>query len=327
MKTALIPVLLFIHASALAEPAAVAKQTRAWRSTHEREILTEFIELLSIPNLATDAPNINRNAQAIRAMCERRGLTTKLLALEGTPPVVVADLSTPDSKRTIAFYAHYDGQPVDRTQWKSDPWKPVLRDPAGREIDWHGAKSVDPESRLFARSAGDDKAPIMAMLAALDALRAANVKSSTNLRFVFEGEEEAGSPHLADYLKNFPDDVRADSWVFCDGPVHQSRRMELVFGARGTLGLDLTVYGPVKGLHDGHYGNWVPNPIIRLTHLLDSMRDENGRILIKGFYDDVHPPTAAETEVISKIPNVEADLRREFEIGSTESSGNYSTNC
>jgi len=321
MKTVLITAVALIHASALAEPAAVAKQTRAWRAAHEREILTEFVELLSIPNLATDAPNINRNAQAIRTLCEMRGLTTKLLTMEAAPPVVVADLSMQGAKRTIAFYAHYDGQPVDRTQWKSDPWKPVLRDAAGQEIDWRGTKAIDPESRLFARSAGDDKAPIMAMLAALDALRAANIKPSVNLRFVFEGEEEAGSPHLADYLKKFPDAVRADAWLFCDGPVHQSRRMELVFGARGTLGLDLTVYGPIKGLHDGHYGNWVPNPIVRLTHLIDSMRDETGRILIKGFYDDVRPPTAAETEAVSKIPNVEADLRREFEIASTEGSG------
>lgn len=323
MKTSLISVaaVLFLHVPAFAEPAAVAKETRAWRAAHEREILTEFAELLSIPNLATDTPNINRNAQKLRAMCEKRGLTVKLLTMEGAPPVVVADLAAPDSKRMIAFYAHYDGQPVDPSQWKSDPWKPVLRDNAGKDINWREAKSIDPESRLFARSSADDKAPIMAMLAALDALRAANVKPSVNLRFVFEGEEEAGSPHLADYLKKFPDAVRADAWVFCDGPVHQSRRMELVFGARGTVGLELTVYGPVKGLHDGHYGNWVPNPIVRLTHLLDSMRDETGRILIKGFYDDVRPPTAAETEAISKIPNVEADLRREFEIGSTEGGG------
>jgi acetylornithine deacetylase/succinyl-diaminopimelate desuccinylase-like protein len=321
MKTILMAALALIHASVLAEPAAVAKETRAWRTAHEREILAEFVELLSIPNLATDTPNINRNAEAIRALCEKRGLTVKLLNIEGAPPVVVADLAAPESKRTIAFYAHYDGQPVDRAQWKNDPWKPVLRDTAGKEIDWHGTKTLDPESRLFARSAGDDKAPIMAMLAALDALRAANLKPAVNLRFVFEGEEEAGSPHLADYLKTFPDAVRADAWVFCDGPVHQSRRMELVFGARGTIGLELTVYGPVKGLHDGHYGNWVPNPIVRLTHLLDSMRDENGRILIKGFYDDVRPPTAVEKEALSKIPNVEASLRREFEIGATEGDG------
>jgi acetylornithine deacetylase/succinyl-diaminopimelate desuccinylase-like protein len=242
----------------------------------------------------------------------------KSLTLEGAPPVVVADLAVPDAKRTIAFYAHYDGQPVDASQWKSEPWKPVMRDRDLDETDWRAEKSIDPEWRLFARSAGDDKAPIMAMLAALDALKAANQNPSVNLRFVFEGEEEAGSPHLADYLKKFPDDLRADAWLFCDGPVHQSRRMELVFGARGTIGLDLTIYGPVKGLHDGHYGNWVPNPIVRLTHLIDSMRNENGRILIKGFYDDVRQPTAAEKEALKKIPNVEADLLREFQIGSTE---------
>ncbi|MEN3371205.1 MAG: hypothetical protein V7609_3348 [Verrucomicrobiota bacterium] len=318
MKPGLIALLLAINADALADPAAVVKQTRAWRAAHEREILTEFVDLLSIPNLATDAPNIQRNATAIRGLFAKRGLTTKLLGFEGAPPLVVADLSVPDAKRTIAFYAHYDGQPVDVSQWKNEPWKPVLRDPAGKEIDWRAAKSIDPEARLFARSAGDDKAPIMAMLAALDALKVAEVKPSVNLRFVFEGEEEAGSPHLADYLKRFPNELRAEAWLFCDGPVHQSRRMELVFGARGTLGLDLTVYGPVKGLHDGHYGNWVPNPIVRLTHLIDSMRSENGRILIKGFYVDVRPPTAAERHALAMIPNVEAGLLQEFQIGSTE---------
>ena len=313
--------LLLICQSAFADPAAVAKQTRAWRANHEREILAEFADLLAIPNLANDAPNIQRNAEAIRAMCEKRGLTTKLLTLENAPPIVVANLLVPKAKRTIAFYAHYDGQPVDASQWKSPPWQPAMRDQAGNAVDWRAAKSIDPEWRFFARSSADDKAPIMAMLAALDALKAANAKPSVNLRFVFEGEEEAGSPHLAEFLKRYRDELRADAWLFCDGPVHQSRRMELVFGARGTIGLELTVYGPVKGLHDGHYGNWVPNPIVRLTHLIDSMRDETGRILIKGFYDDIRPPTAAEKEAISKIPNVEADLRREFEISSTEGNG------
>ena len=321
-------VLLLVNSSAFAGPADVAKQTRTWRVNHEKEILAEFADLVSIPNLANDAPNIQRNAETIRAMCEKRGLVVKLLKLEGAPPVVAADLIASNAKRTIAFYAHYDGQPVDASQWKSEPWKPVMRDNAGNDVDWGGAKAIDPEWRLFARSSGDDKAPIIAMLAALDAMRAAGLKPSVNLRFVFEGEEEAGSPHLADYLKKFATELRADAWLFCDGPVHQSRRMELVFGARGTIGLDLTVYGPIKGLHDGHYGNWVPNPIVRLTHLIDSMRDETGRILIKGFYDDVRPPTPAETEAVSKIPNVEADLRREFEIGSNRRKRkSRSTNC
>jgi acetylornithine deacetylase/succinyl-diaminopimelate desuccinylase-like protein len=99
--------------------------------------------------------------------------------------------------------------------------------------------------------------------------------------------------------------------------------MELFFGARGTVDLELTVYGPIKGLHDGHYGNWVPNAIVRLTHLLASMRDENGRILIKGFYDEVKPPSPAERAALAKIPDVESDLRREFQISATEGEGKH----
>jgi acetylornithine deacetylase/succinyl-diaminopimelate desuccinylase-like protein len=315
---------LLMSASALAsDPAAIADKANAWRREHEREILQEFSDLLAIPNLARDKANIQRNADRIRAMLEKRGLTTQVLTLGGAPPIVVGDLSAPGAQKTIAFYAHYDGQPVDPAKWKSDPWKPVMRDVAGGDVDWQKGKTIDPEWRLYARSAGDDKAPIIGMLAALDALRAQKTKPSVNLRFVFEGEEEAGSPHLAQYLEKYPKILRPDAWVLCDGPVHQSRRMELFFGARGTVDLELTVYGPVKGLHDGHYGNWVPNPVVRLTHLLDSMRDEKGEILIKDFDDDVKVPSAAEKAALAKIPDVESELRREFQIGSTEGEGKH----
>ena len=304
-------------------PAAIAGQADAWRHQHEQQILGEFANLLAIPNLASDTSNIRRNAEAIRAMLEKRGLTTQLLALPDAPPIVVGDLSGPHAQRTIAFYAHYDGQPVDAAKWRSDPWKPIMRDSARRDVDWQNTRPIDPEWRLYARSAGDDKAPIIGMLAALDALRASEVKPSVNLRFVFEGEEEAGSPHLARYLEKYSKVLRPDAWVLCDGPVHQSRRMELFFGARGVADLEMTVYGPARGLHDGHYGNWVANPIVRLTHLIDSMRDENGRILIKNFYDDVTPPGQAELAALKAIPDVETDLRKEFQIGTTEGNGKH----
>ncbi len=304
-----------------AELGASTKQTAAWRAEHEQEILAEFVELVAIPNLASDAVNIARNAEAIRALCAKRGLSVRLLQVEGAPPLVVADLRVPDAKRTIAFYAHYDGQPVDPARWKSEPWKPVMRDEAGKDVDWQRAAAIDPEWRLYARSAGDDKAAISGMLAALDALRAAKVTPSVNLRFVFEGEEEAGSPHLADYLKKYAEVLRPDAWVLCDGPVHQSRRMLLAFGARGTVDLELTVYGPGKGLHDGHYGNWVSNPSVALAHLIASMRDEQGRILIKGIYEEVAPPSAAETTALGKIPDIEAELRKEFQIAANEGEG------
>jgi len=303
--------------SALAAAVAAAK----WRQGHERAILAEFADFLAIPNVARDQPNIERNAEALRAMLEKRGLAVQVLRDDDAPPLVVADVPGPAGARTIAFYAHYDGQPTDTLSWNGLPWTPVLRDPRGREVAIAGRGEIDPESRLYARSAGDDKGAILAMLAALDALKAARIEPAFRLRLVFEGEEEAGSPHLGAYLAAHPDVLRPDAWMICDGPVHQSGRILLGYGARGTTSVEMTVYGPLKGLHDGHYGNWVPNPAARLTRLLASLRDDNGRSTIPGFLNEVVPPTAAERAAVAAIPNVEPALRREFAIGSVEGSG------
>jgi acetylornithine deacetylase/succinyl-diaminopimelate desuccinylase-like protein len=304
-----------------AEPSQVAAAARAWRIAHEGEILADFVAFLAIPNLASDRPNIERNAAAVAAMLESRGASVNVLRVGEAPPLVVGDMRIPGATRTLAFYAHYDGQPVDETQWTHAPWDPIVRDRSGAAFDWRKARSIDPEARVYARGAGDDKAPIIAMMAALDVLRASSVKPAVNLRFVFEGEEEAGSPHLAAFLERYPNALRADAWLLCDGPVHQSGRAELFFGARGVVDFELTVYGPIKGLHDGHYGNWVPNPVVMLSHLIASMRDEDGRILIKGFYDDVVRPTDAEREAVAAIPDVERQLVTEFAIARTEGSG------
>ncbi|HEY6894974.1 MAG TPA: M20/M25/M40 family metallo-hydrolase [Rhodanobacteraceae bacterium] len=299
--------LLLAALLAIAPPDA-ARIARNYRTHHEQEILKEFVELLSIPNVASDTPNIEKNAGAIAAMFARRGATVRLLRVEGAPPVVYATLPARNAKTTIAFYAHYDGQPVDATQWTTPPWQPVVKGEGG-------------EARIYARSASDDKAPIMAMLAALDALAASRQSPAVNLKFVFEGEEEAGSPHLAAYFQKYPQELSADAWLLCDGPVHQSRRMQLYFGARGVVDLTMTVYGPQHPLHSGHYGNWAPNPIVALTHLIDSMRDTNGRILIDGFYDDVTPLTDVERDALAAIPNIDDELKREYALGRTEGDG------
>jgi acetylornithine deacetylase/succinyl-diaminopimelate desuccinylase-like protein len=317
----IVPFLLSLLCAASTFAAGAAQAAREWRVAHEREIVRELVELLALPNVAEDLPDIQRNAEAVKALLERRGVAVRLLTLDGAAPIVVGDLKVPNATRTIAFYAHYDGQPVDPSQWRSDPWAPVMRDVAGKDIDWAKTERIDPEWRLYARSAGDDKTPIVAMMAALDALQAAKLRPHVNVRFVFEGEEEAGSPHLVAYQAKYPDVLRPDAWIVCDGPVHQSRRMELVFGARGVQPLDLTVYGPVRGLHDGHYGNWVRNPIVALAHLLTSMRDEDGRILIDGYYDDIAPPSKAERAAIAEMPDVEGALRRQFQIAATEAGG------
>jgi acetylornithine deacetylase/succinyl-diaminopimelate desuccinylase-like protein len=220
------------------------------------------------------------------------------------------------------IYAHYDGQPVNAADWASDPWTPVLRNAPveqGGEIIPIIAP-FNPESRLFARSAGDDKAPIIALLAALDALDAAGIPLTVNLKLFLEGEEEAGSPHLADMLASHRELLGADLWLFCDGPVHQSRRLLLSYGVRGSYGFGLTVYGPNRPLHSGHYGNWAPNPIMRLVTLISSMRNEAGNIQIAGYYDQVTPPSLSELAAISAAPGVEAALAEELGIAGTETS-------
>jgi len=297
--------------------AAVRDSVRAYRAAHELEILRELAALLALPNVAADTESIRRNAEHIQALLERRGVNARLLEIEGGPPAVYGELPAPGAERTVMVYAHYDGQPVDPTEWIGAPWQPVVRRGpvgAGAEVvPWEQLQApLDPEWRLYGRSTGDDKAPIIGWLAALDALRAASIPLSVDLKFFFEGEEEAGSPHLAALLEKHGALLEADVWLLCDGPVHPSRRMQVFFGARGTTDLELTVYGPLRALHSGHYGNWAPNPLARLVELIASMRGADGRILIAGYYDDVRPTTEAERAALAQVPPVEEQLRQEL---------------
>jgi acetylornithine deacetylase/succinyl-diaminopimelate desuccinylase-like protein len=297
--------LLAVAFAALAQaqnPAASA--AHQWRTAHEQAILAEFMDLLAIPNLASDGPNIRRNAAAVSAILEKRGVKTCLLEVPNAPPVVFGEIDSPNAVRTVIFYAHYDGQPLDPKEWATPPWQPVLR-----------------EGRVYARSASDDKAPIIAIATALDALHASGIPLRANIKFVFEGEEEAGSPHLASILAKYKDLLASDVWLICDGPVHQSRRQQIVFGARGITSLDITIYGPKHELHSGHYGNWAPNPAMMLARLLASMKDDNGRVTIDRFYDGIEPLSETERRAIAEAPDVDLALMRELWLGRTEGGG------
>src|ERR1700743_1708923 len=316
-------------ANAKSGAAEVVQQVREYRVQHEGAIVREMAEFLAIPNVASDEANIQRNAARLVEMLKVRGVETELLPIAGRGPVVFGKLMTPGARRTVIFYAHYDGQPVDAAAWTDGkPFEPALRDNAieagGKRIpfpDGGAAGAYKDDWRIYARAASDDKSQIIAILAAIDALRAQKIPIGVNVKIIFEDEEEAGSTNLERTLQAHKDLLGADLLLTCDGPVHPSGRPMLFFGARGDVGLDVTVYGPVRALHSGHYGNWAPNPAMEVSRLLASMTDANGRVTIPGYYDDVVALSPLEKEWLGKMPDNDAELARELGIAKPDGGG------
>jgi acetylornithine deacetylase/succinyl-diaminopimelate desuccinylase-like protein len=179
--------------------------------------------------------------------------------------------------------------------------------------------TVNPEWRLYARSASDDKAPIAAILTVLRAMRESNLRPTSNLVFFFDGEEEAGSPHLGEYLTRYRDRVSPiDIWLFFDGPVHQSGRPLITFGVRGVTNMEVTVYGATRELHSGHYGNWAPDTPQILARLLASMKDESGKVLVEGWYESATAIGPEEKAALAAMPDYDAALKRELGLAWTE---------
>ena len=306
----------------------VVAAVRAYRAAHEAQIVREFVDLLSIPNTASDAANIQKNADQIEQMLKSRGFEVKELpTAEGRGPVVFGELNSPGAQHTLLFYAHYDGQPVDAEKWVgTKPFVPALRtdsiDAGGKLIPFPDQpESYNDGWRIYARSSGDDKAPIIGILAAVDALKANNIPMAVNLKVVFEGEEEDSSPHLQAAVDAHKNLFKGDLLITADGPIDQSGRPLVFFGNRGVISVRLTVFGPLHPLHSGHYGNWAPNPAMRLAQLLASMKDTEGRVLVAGFYDDVVPLGAAERKAIAEAPDNDARLLRAFGLAAPDGGG------
>ncbi len=322
-------VIMTVLCGSFSMDASAQSPVRDYRLGHERQILDEFTRFLAIPNVASDRQNIRRNAEFILAMMQRRGFNPSLLetATKESPPAVYGEWKPPGATHSIVLYAHYDGQPTDPKQWTGTlPWQPVWRSAAlesGGKIVMlaDDGRPIDPEWRLYARSSSDDKAGVMAILTAFDALKAKGITPSLNIKFIFEGEEEAGSPHLGEIIDLHKDLLAADAWIICDGPVHQSGRKQVVFGVRGDTNVDVTVYGARRPLHSGHYGNWAPNPAMLLARLLASMKNESGRVTIDGWYDGVEPLGPAEQKAIAEAPAYDDELRSQLGFLHAEGAG------
>jgi acetylornithine deacetylase/succinyl-diaminopimelate desuccinylase-like protein len=251
----------------------------------------EFYELHHLPNDAHFPADIEKNVLWCEAAFAKRGFTTQRLKT-ATVPLLLAERKTTAKQVggktpiTVLVYLQIDGQPVDATKWDQDsPWNPTLKekDAAGKwnTLPFQKLKSgaINRDWRIFARSASDAKGPAMAFIASLDALKELKLEPNYNLKVIMDFEEELGSPHLPLAVADYKKELAADRLIIFDGPRHVSNEPTLSFGARGICEITLTVQGPRTPVHSGNYGNYTPNPALRLAQLLSSMKDEEGRVL------------------------------------------------
>lgn len=296
---------------AFAGAALSGDDVRAMAAEQYDSAIALYREFLSLPNDAVYPQDIERLVAWMEPQFQTRGFQTQRIETGGSP-ALFAERKFDGAEKTALIYLQADGQPVDATKWdQPDPFKPVLKkktDDGWEIIDWPAnAADYDPDWRIFARSASDSKGPMTQFLAAMDAVGAADLDLDFNLKVIIDTEEELGSPHLPEAVEANRDLLAADFLLIFDGPPHASNEPTIVFGARGITTLTLTTYGPTVPQHSGHYGNFAPNPVFQMARILASMKDEEGRVRIKGYYDGIKIGEDVRT-LLEAVPDDEAAI-------------------
>ncbi len=290
--------------------------------------LNELRNFLSIPNNARNPRDMAVNLEWLRLAFEKRGFLTKKLVTPGND-MLLAQKPLQEGAKTVLFYAHFDGQPTEPAKWDQvNPFDPVLKVPNERNdydpLRWSDVQSDwNPEWRIFARSASDDKSPIIMLLTAIDALEGKGLRQKYNIKVILDSEEETGSKHLPNAVKRYEKELESDFLIIFDGPRHITNQPTLAFGARGIIDIEITVYGPRNPLHSGHYGNYAPNPAFRLASLLASMKDRDGRTVLPGFYGGIEL-TPEVKRVLDQVPDDDEQIMKTIGIAEIDKVGtNY----
>lgn len=307
----------------------IAQKTDELVSKHMLPAIGELKDFVQLPNDALVAADIDRNLVWSQKAFSQRGFKTSVLKTDKMP-LFLAEKTFPGNSRTVLFYFHLDGQAVRQPEWSQEnAYETVLKekDQQGsfRQIEWSALQKgkIDDEWRLFGRSTSDDKGPIVMFLQAMDMLASEGGKPSFNLKVVLDCEEEKGSPGLKGALATYKADLMADYMIVMDGPMHSSNQPTLTFGCRGGTGFSLTTYGAITQQHSGHFGNYSPDPTFSLSKIIASMKDDDGRVLIKGFYDGITFDERA-VKVMAAVPDVTADINDRLQIATEEKVGkNY----
>ncbi len=285
----------------------ISSQEESQIKSQVRHSISEIREFVKIPNDALEHADINRNLTWLTKKFNERGFNSSVLPTEGES-LFFASLPMEDSKPTILFYMHFDGQSVDPSKWdQSNPYEVVLKSPDGdgwkKEAFEDLNENIHYDWRLFGRSTSDDKGPIVMFLNAIDLLKANDQEIAFNVKVILDSEEEKGSKPLPKAVKEYRELLAADFLVINDGPVHISGKPTIVYGCRGITSLSLIAHGPIRPQHSGHYGNYAPNPGFQLAKVLASMKDDEGRVIIDGYYDGI----AFDENVLSILKGVPED--------------------
>ena len=289
------------------------------------ESIEKFKSFLALPNDAAKQDDIKYNISWAKSELEALGFEVNTLETSALP-LLLANLSLKKSKPTLAFYMHLDGQAVDGTKWnQKDPYTAVLKSKNGTEfnpISWDNLKGQEIDDyRIFARSSADDKGPFVMLLTALNHLKKEGKSAAYNIKLILDFEEEQSSPGLPEAVKKYKDQLTADLLLILDGPVHSSGKPTLVFGNRGIAALTLTAFGPIVPQHSGHYGNYIPNPALELSKALASMKDNQGRVVIPGFYDGISLD-AATKKILEGVPTEDMAIKQRTQTKRNDRVGN-----
>lgn len=272
-------------------------------------------ELLAIPNDAHYLEDIEKNVKWCETQFANRGFDLQRLETPEAPLLLASRKCNNPDAQTVLVYLQVDGQPVDSSFWYQDnPYTATLKkrgeEGGWKTIDWDliSNTSFDDEWRIFARSTSDSKGEVMMFLTALDMMKDNGDEQPFHMKVIMDFEEELGSPNLPEAVDNYKSDLTSDMLIIFDGPMHASNNPTLSFGARGISTVTLTVYGPFFPQHSGHYGNYLPNPAVRLSQLIASMKDRDGRVTIPGWYDGISISDEVK-QILSRIPDDERQIR------------------
>lgn len=280
-------------ASISGEPSGPCQAVYGYIAQHQDAFVERLLDYVRRPSISTQNIGIDDVARFLVAELNRIGLDARAMPSDGYPIVVARWGGKPEAP-TVLLYGHYDVQPPEPLEeWTSPPFEPAIRN-----------------GRIYGRGVADNKGQHLAQILAIESLLAVDGELPCNVVIVLEGEEENGSPHIAEFFRRNRAAFRqVDVAITADGSVHATGAPVIHFGVRGLLGLELRLRGATRAVHSGQFGNVVPNPVWEMVHLLASMKNEHGEITIAGFHDGILPVTQAERRLADKMTSVEAETR------------------